>query len=133
MQTTGSVPPSEQARYQPRFRVVARKAPVRRRSPLLNPVYRTVALAVFPALFLLVYVLFWTLAMRGGYYKGQLQARLDALRIEQAELQVEKRRLQSPGLILHRAGKELGMQPAGNREYARVSDPKPAGLHGPTR
>lgn len=117
-------PVSEQARYRPRFRVVTRRplapaVPVR-----VNPTHRATLIAAVPALCLLVYVLFWTLAMRGGYYRAQLQAEIHEIKIERAELEAEKRRLQSPGYILHRASGELGMQPAGEREFAELPVPE---------
>ena len=59
-------PPSDHARYEPRFRVVTRKPLVSAQPVLSNPLPRTSLLAAIPALCLLVYVLFWTLAMRGG-------------------------------------------------------------------
>lgn len=119
-----AAPGSEQVPYQPRFRVVTRKplapaAPVR-----VSPTHRASFLAAFPALCLLVYVLFWTLAIRGGYYRDQLQGRIGQLRVEQAELQAEKLLLQSPGHILERARNELGMQAALDTEYARISTPR---------
>jgi hypothetical protein len=76
-------------------------------------------LAVIPGLFLLVYVLFWVFAMRGGYYRDNLKNRIQAVKIEQAELDAEKRSLQAPAYILRRASAELGMQPALDREYER--------------
>ncbi|HEU4753875.1 MAG TPA: hypothetical protein VFU47_12275 [Armatimonadota bacterium] len=113
-------PVAEQARYEPRFRVVTRKSLAPRRRPLINPLHRALFVGAVPALFLLVYVMFWTLAMRGGYYKAQLQSRIKETMVVQAELRAEKRRLQSPGPIMLRAQSELGMVPAGERQFVRV-------------
>jgi hypothetical protein len=121
-------PVSEQARPEPRFRVVTRKPTgcggfLPRRRSRLNPLPRTLLISAFPALALMVYVMFWTLAVRGGFYKSELQTQLKNVRIEQAELQATKRRMQSPGLILERAA-QLGMQPAVRREFARLPVPQ---------
>lgn len=113
--------PTEQARYEPRFRVVTRKPlapPAPRRK--VNPIHSTLLLGMIPAAFMLVYILFWTMAMRGGYYKDRLANRLQRLQIEQAELEAEKHRLQSPGPTLWRAKNELGMQPADDFEYRKA-------------
>jgi hypothetical protein len=125
-ETTRTIPGSvaEQARYEPRFRVVQRKSLVPRRRPLINPLHRALAFAAVPTLLLMVYVMFWTLAMRGGYYKAQLQSRIQETLVVQAELKAEKRKRQSPGPILHRAAAELGMVPAAQREFVRVAAPK---------
>ena len=111
---------SEQARYRPRFRVVARK-PLPTAQPVrVSPVHRASLLAALPALCLLVYVLCWTLAMRGGYYRDQLRGQIDELMIQQRELQAEKRRLQSPGYILQRAEQDLGMREPEDRLFHKL-------------
>lgn len=121
---------AEQAAYTPRFRVVQRRSPAPARRRALHPVQRALLLGAFPALLLLVYVLCWTLAMRGGYTKNALQAKIRETLIVQAELRAEKRRLQSPGPILERAVRELGMVPAGERHFVRVGASR-AGLEAP--
>jgi len=104
--------------------VVQRKSPAPApRRPPTGSVSRIFALAGIPALLLLAYVLFWTLNMRGAYYRDQLQAQIKALRVERMDLEAEKRRRQSPGQNLARAKAELGMVPAREREFARVSPP----------
>ncbi len=105
-----SPPASEQSRYEPRFRVVTRK-PIRtpRKRASAAPLPRTLLLAAVPALCLLVYVLFWTMAIRGGFYRDQLQAQIQALREERAYLEAGKRAAQAPGPILERA-RALGMR-----------------------
>jgi hypothetical protein len=110
---------SEQARYQPRFRVVTRKPLVKAPPIRVSPVHRASLLAILPALCMLFYVLFWTLAIRGGYYRDQLQSRIREARMERSSLEAEKRGLQSPGYVLERAAKQLGMRPAERRQYAR--------------
>ena len=74
-------------------------------------------MAVAPGICLLVYVMFWTLALRGGYLKDKLQRQVTDLRAEQRELEAEKRRLQAPGLVAQRAKLELRMGPAERTEY----------------
>lgn len=119
-----SAPPSEQAQYEPRFRVVPRKpqAGARKRTGI-GPVQRAIVLTLVPVLFLVGYVLFSTLNMRGAYQRAQLKAELKQIMIERQELEAEIRRQQAPGRILHKA-KELGMEPAREREFARVPAPK---------
>jgi hypothetical protein len=118
---TASAPDSEHSRYRPQYRVVTRKPLVAAPKPRGGrPHQRTVLLSLVPAVCLLVYVAFWVLAMRGGYYRDHLQAQINGMKLEQAELQAEKRRLQSPGTILQRADTELGMKAADRREFARV-------------
>jgi hypothetical protein len=122
--SAADAPSSEQARYEPRFRVVTRKplaAP--RKLSGLSALQRAMLIGAVPALCLVAYVLFWTLAARGSYVKAQLQAQMKAVRTEQAELDAEKRRLQSPGMILDRAARELAMQPARQRQFAKVGSP----------
>ncbi len=114
-----SAPSSEQSRYRPRFRVVTRR-PLPAPPLPADPMHRATLVAAVPALCLLAYVLCWTLAMRGGYYREQIRTEIQALRIEQAELEAEKRRLQSPGYILQRAAAELKMQPASVREFSEL-------------
>lgn len=112
-------PTSEPARYQQRHRVVLRRSSAPRTTRRVRPFQGVSVLGVIPGLFLLVYVLFWVFAMRGGYYRDNLKSRITAIRIEQADLDAEKRRLQAPAYILQRAAAELGMQPAVLREYER--------------
>jgi hypothetical protein len=116
-----AAPPVEHARYEPRFRVVTRK-PLPPAAPrrTVNPIHSTLALAMIPAAFMLAYILFWTMAMRGGYYKDRLVKRMQKLQIEQAELEAEKHSLQSPGPNLWRARNELGMVPADSFEYRKA-------------
>lgn len=122
-----AAPLSEQMRPEPRFRVVTRKPLVRHIRRVANDsLQRNLIAAAFPVLCLLVYVMFWTLAMRGGYYRDQLREQIRNIRIERAELEAEKLRLQSPQAVLDRAAKELGMVPAEQREFARLE----TGAHG---
>lgn len=115
---------SEQAPYQPRFRVVTRKPLAPPTPTRVSSTHRTSLVAAIPAVCLLVYVTFWTLAIRGGYYRDQLQDQLHGLMVEQAELQADKLGEQSPGKILSRAG-ALGMQAAMDTEFARLPAPAP--------
>lgn len=117
-------PTSESGRYEQRHRVVLRRSSAPRPARRVRPLQGVSVLAVIPGLFLLVYVLFWVLAMRGGYYRDNLNNRIRAVRIEQADLDAEKRRLQAPTYILQRAAQELGMQPAVAREYEREREPQ---------
>lgn len=113
--------PSEYGRPDPKFRVVTRKPlpPQRRRRS--NPVRNAMILTAFPAACLLVYVLCWTMAIRGGMMVEQLQQDINRLRVEQADARAQKQALQSPGNILVRAEK-MGMRPAsGNKRYLRVA------------
>ena len=108
-------------RAEQRFRVARQKPFVKHlRRAGKNPFHRNLALAALPALLLLVYVLFWALAIRGGYYRQQIRGQIDDARILRAELEEQKQRLQSPDAVLGRAVKELGMQPAQQREFARI-------------
>src|SRR5688572_14745110 len=78
-----SAPASESAPHAPRFRVVTRKPlppPSLRRA---NPVRSTLFFAAVPAVCLLAYVLFWTMAIRGGYVRDQLRRDIEDMRIEQ--------------------------------------------------
>lgn len=114
-------PASERARYTPRFRVVTRRPMVAEpRGDGGGSLSHSLFVAAVPVLCLLVYVLFWTMTMRGSYYREQLQGEIRTLRLEQAELEAEKRRLQSPALIFQRAARELGMQSAQQREFAQL-------------
>lgn len=113
-------PPSEQAQYEPRFRVVTRRpfSGARKRGGV-GPVQRAILLTLFPTLFLVGYVFFSTLNMRGEYQRDKLKAEMRQLLIERQELEAEIRRRQAPGRILHEA-KALGMEPASQREFAKV-------------
>jgi hypothetical protein len=104
-----SVPPSESFRPVPRFRVVTRKPLVNAPGRRKPAAHHSLAMAVVPGIGLLIYVMFWTLALRGGYYKAQLQTQLAEIRTERRELAAEKRRLQAPGPLSQRAY-ELGME-----------------------
>jgi hypothetical protein len=115
-----SAPPSESMRPEPRFRVVTRKPLPAQRRRVGSPVQRVALVAAVPAVFLVVYILFWTMAVRGGYYKNQLEDRIAKLKIEQSELEAEKRRQQAPVVILPRAEKQLGMRPAEERRFAQL-------------
>ena len=115
---SGPVPPAQ------RFRVVTRKPLARRlQRATRDSFHRSLIFASFPVLCLLVYVMFWTLAMRGGYFRDQLRQQIRSVRIEQAELKDQKLRLQSPEVVQRRAERELGMQPAARREFARLAAP----------
>ncbi len=119
----GTAPPSEHARYEPRYRVVTRRAPTpaaRRRG--LSPLQRTLVSAVVPTACLLVYVLFWTLAMRGGFVLDRMQAEYDRQLVEHRELQAEVRRRQAPGVVLPQAEAERGLQPGVRREFKRFTE-----------
>lgn len=115
-----NVPPSEQAHVEPRFRVVSRKpfSGARKRGGV-GPVQRAILLTLFPALFLVGYIFFSTLNMRGEYERDRLQAEMRQILVERQELEAEIRRRQAPGRILHEA-KALGMEPATQREFAKV-------------
>ena len=116
-------PKVEQARYQPRFRVVTRRAlDATARSAASPSLHFPVALAVIPTACLLVYLVFWTLAMRGGFYQGQLQAQLEHERIVRLELEADLNRKRAPAWVAPRA-RALGMVPAGQRVFAS-SKPK---------
>jgi hypothetical protein len=122
-----SAPPaSEQARYEPRFRVVTRK-PLRtpRKSASTAPLHRTLLFAAVPALCLLVYVLFWTMAIRGGFYRDQLQTQIQALREERQYLEAGKRAAQASGPILERA-RVLGMRPPDRKLFFQLPAEKGA-------
>jgi hypothetical protein len=113
-----AAPPSESAPHAPRFRVVTRKPlPPSPRRP--NPVRSTLFFAAVPAVCLLAYVLFWTMAIRGGYVRDQLRRDIEEIRIEQAELRAAKLTSQAPGTIFASAS-ALGMKPAEDKKYTRA-------------
>ena len=118
----GTAPPTEQARYEPRYRVVQRKAlsPVKR-SRGLTPMQRTLVLTVVPTLFLLTYVLFWTLAMRGGFVLDRYQAEYKRLMLDQRDYQADVRAKQAPGVVLPAATAESGLEPGTRRLFAPIS------------
>jgi hypothetical protein len=104
--------------YQQRFRVLVRRdspASKRRISESLPVAF---LIAIVPTTLLLGYVLSWTLAMRAGFYRNELNQRVENTKIEQAELLMQKRQLQSPGYILGRA-QQMGMQKA-ERRYLTI-------------
>jgi len=111
-------PPSDET-PEPGFRIVVHKpmrpTPRRRTSQVRN----VTVLAAVPACFLILYVFFVTAAVKGGYYKSSLQTQLENLRVEQADLDAELRRLQAPGVIFSRA-ERLGMRTAEERQYVRA-------------
>lgn len=111
---------SEQARYQPRFRVVTRKPLPTRRPIRVSPFSRAMALGAIPALALLAYVLSWTVVMYAGYQVSSLGNDIQRLQIERAELQTQKRQLQATGRILNLAETRLGMRPAVRRQFVQV-------------
>ena len=112
-------PPSESLRPEPRFRVVTRK-PLPPLSPKRgNPVRNTLLFAAIPACCLLAYVVFWTLAIRGGYVRDQLRREIEEVRIEQAEFRAEKLMHQAPGTIFASAA-ALGMRPADKKQYTKA-------------
>jgi hypothetical protein len=115
----GPVP--EQDRPQQRFKVVRRRPLLRQlRQVGRSPLQRNLMVAALPTACLLIYVMFWVLAMRGGYYRDQLRAQIDEARHLRGKLLAEKLQRQSPNVVLDRAAKELGMQPAPQRDFARV-------------
>lgn len=113
-----AAPVSEQRRYEPRFRVVTRKPLVKHALPSRS-VQRSMVAPVAAASCLMVYVLFWTLNMRGAYYRDQLGRQIREARIEQAELEADKRRLQAPGSIFQRAA-SMGMGRPEHTEFAQL-------------
>jgi hypothetical protein len=118
---TRVAPSSEQSRYEPRFRVVARKPPAAaRRRASERALGRGVLLSAGPAIVLVFYVLAWTFAMRGAYLRDRYQAQIRTIQTERDDLMAEKRRLQSPGTILARAARELDMRPSGRPEFVQV-------------
>jgi hypothetical protein len=117
--TRRSAPPSESAPHTPRFRVVTRKPLPPQSLRRANPVRRTLFFAAVPAVCLLAYVLFWTMAIRGGYVRDQLRREIEDMRIEQAELRAAKLTSQAPGTIFASAT-ALGMKPAEDKQYTRA-------------
>jgi cell division protein FtsL len=116
----GLAPSSEQARYQPRFRVVKRRPLVSRRRVRVSPLSRAMIIGAFPALLLLAYVVGRIAVIGCGYTKDALRAELARLEIERVELQAEKSGLQEPGRIGELAAKRLGMQPAVERRFVQL-------------
>jgi hypothetical protein len=114
-----SAPPSESGRPEPRFRVVTRKPlpalPSRRPNAVRNALFTAAA----PCAFLLVYVMFWTMAIQGGFQRDRIQAEIARLKVEQMDLRAAKTGLTSPNSILVRAG-QLGMEPAPKKLFARL-------------
>jgi cell division protein FtsB len=104
-----------------RYHVSTRKPAARRqRETARTSLTGAVIFWILPVLGLLFYVSCSTLAITGAYYRDQLHSEIAALQVERMDLEAEKRRLQSPRLILRRAAVELGMTPAGDREYGRL-------------
>lgn len=116
----GLVPSTEQARYNPRFRVVKRRPIAARRVVRVSPFGRAMLYGSIPALCLLAYVVGRIAVMGCGYTKDALRADLARLEIERVELQAEKRGLQAPGRIFELAGKRLGMQGAVERRFVQL-------------
>lgn len=112
-------PPSETGRPEPRFRVVTRKPlpSAQRRRP--NAVRNALFLAAAPCAFLLVYVIFWTMAIQGGFQRDRIQAEIARLKVEQMDLRAAKTQATSPENILRTAG-NMGMVPAPKKLFARV-------------
>jgi cell division protein FtsL len=116
----GLAPSSEQARYQPRFRVVKQRPKVSRRSVRVSPFGRAVVLGFIPAFCLLAYVTCRIAVMCGGYTKDALRAELSRLQVERVELQTEKQALQASERVFRLAGKQLGMQAAVERQFVQL-------------
>jgi hypothetical protein len=112
-------PASESDRYQPRFRVVTRK-PLPRPKPARAPsrANRAFALAGIPAALLVVYVMFWALAIRGGFTIDDLNRKIAEEKIVYAEQLAQKHALQAPGQILGTA-RAMGFKP-GEVQRAKV-------------
>lgn len=114
--------PQESSR-QPRFRVVTRKplpaAP--RRRP--NAVRNALMIAAVPSAFLLVYVIFWTMAISGGYTADRLRNEIAQLKVEQADQRMQKLALTSPGRI-QAAAEALGMRRNPIKKYISVPQEK---------
>jgi hypothetical protein len=72
-----------------------------------------------PALALVAYVTLWTWAMGTGYERQGLSRRIRQLRVENASLQAEVRRLQSPARILAEA-EALDMERAADIEFVKA-------------
>jgi cell division protein FtsL len=117
----GLLPSSEQARYNPRFRVVKQRPKVSsRRVARVSPFGRAVVLGFIPAICLLGYVVCRIAVMSGGYTKDALRAELSRLQVERVELQAEKQSLQASERIFALAGKRLGMQAAVQRQFVQL-------------
>lgn len=110
--------PTESLR-EPRFRVVTRKPlpPAPRRRP--NTVRNALLLAAIPTAFLLVYVLFWTMAISGGYRMEQLRAEIARMKVEQMDYRTLINQSSSPRVILAKA-EALGMRRVPGKKYVRV-------------
>lgn len=116
---------SEQARYQPRFRVVTRKPLPVRRAVRVSPFSRAMALGAIPALALMGYVLAWTVVMYAGYQSSALRSDIQRLQIERTELETQKRQVQATGRVLQLADTRLGMRPAERRQFVQVPSKQP--------
>jgi hypothetical protein len=107
-----------------RFRVIVRRPlppPYRlRRAAPRHPLKRALAIAGVPAVLLITYVALWTVAMHGGYYKQSISSRIEALQIENDNLQAHLRQLQSPRQILAKA-RMMGMKPAEAIEFVEAT------------
>ena len=115
-----AAPARGRSRLQARFRRPLAEV----RISAARPLHRAFVFAAVPALALMTYVGSWTLAMRGGYHRDQLRQKIEALRVERADLEAERRRLQSPSLILTRAREELQMGPALHPEFSKLPSPQ---------
>jgi len=111
---------SEQARYQPRFRVVTRKPLPARRPIRVSPFSRAMVLGAIPALALVAYVLSWTVVMYAGYQRDAIKRDMVRLQIERTELETQKRQGQATGRVLNLASTRLGMRPAERRVFVQV-------------
>lgn len=105
--------------YDRRFRVVVRRDSAASKRRMSDSLPFAFLAAVVPTTLLLVYVLSWTLAMRAGFYRNELNQRLEIAKIEQAELLAKKRQLQSPGYIQARA-EQMGMQQSPPRRFLTI-------------
>ena len=105
--------------YEQRFRVLVRRDSPASKRRLTDSLPIAFLVAIVPTTLLLGYVLSWTLAMRAGFYRNELNQRLGNVKIEQAELLTQKRQLQSPGYILGRA-QQMGMQKSPPRRYLTI-------------
>jgi cell division protein FtsL len=109
--------------------VVERKPPAATyRRTGMSGVQRALLVAIFPAVLLLIYVCFWTMAMRGGYYRNELRTRIRTMQTENAELEAQKQKLQAPDKIALKAQVEQGMKIPGAREqlWLKASPAEPA-------
>ena len=113
-----SAPVEVEPEVRQRFRPVPRRGVMATaREAASGSVHFTLAAAAIPAVCLLVYVIFWTLAMRGGYYRAQLQTQLRHEQVVRAELEAQLNQKRAPVLIAKRAS-DIGMLPAGKRVFA---------------